>query len=164
MNPKLTNEHLEREAIIYIRQSTPHQVRHHLEGQRLQYALQDRARQLGFQHVTVIDVDQGHSGMGLVDRSGFDKLLRAVSTETVGAIFCLEASRLARNGREWQHLNEFCGSNGTLIADGEAIYDPALIDDRVLLGVKGAMAEFESSMFRQRSAAAIQQMAQRGAV
>jgi DNA invertase Pin-like site-specific DNA recombinase len=164
MNPKLTAEHLEREAIVYIRQSTPHQVRHHLEGQQLQYGLRDRARRLGFQQVTVIDDDQGHSALGLVDRSGFDKLLSAVSTETVGAIFCLEASRLARNGREWQHLIEFCGITGTLIADAEAIYDPALSDDRLLLGVKGTMAEFESNLFRQRSAAAIRQMAQRGAL
>ncbi|HEV3198881.1 MAG TPA: recombinase family protein [Bryobacteraceae bacterium] len=164
MNPKLTNEHLERAAIVYIRQSTPHQVRHHLEGQRLQYALQDRARQLGFQRVTVIDDDQGHSALGLVNRGGFDQLLSAVSTEAVGAIFCLEASRLARNGREWQHLIEFCGITGTLIADAEAIYDPALSDDRLLLGIKGTMAEFESNLFRQRSAAAIRQMAQRGAL
>lgn len=118
-----------------IRQSTPNQVRHHLEGQRLQYALQDRARQLGFQRVTVIDDDQGRSGLGLVERSGFDQLLSAVCTEAVGAIFCLEASRLARNGREWHHLIEFCGITGTLIADPEAIYDPALSDDRLLLGV-----------------------------
>jgi DNA invertase Pin-like site-specific DNA recombinase len=164
MNPKLTAEHLERRAIVYIRQSTPYQMRHHLEGQRLQYALQDRARHLGFQQVTVIDDDLGCSGLGLVDRSGFDQLLSAVSTEAVGAIFCLEASRLARNGREWQHLIEFCGITGTLIADAEAIYDPALSDDRLLLGVKGTMAEFESNLFRQRSAAAIRQMAQRGAL
>ena len=164
MNPKLTAEHLERVAIVYIRQSTPNQVRHHLEGQRLQYALQDRARQLGFKQVTVIDDDQGHSGLGLVERSGFDQLLGAVCTEAVGAIFCLEASRLARNGREWHHLIEFCGITGTLIADPEAIYDPALSDDRLLLGVKGTMAEFESNLFRQRSVAAIRQMAQRGAL
>src|SRR4029077_18851894 len=162
MNPKLTAEHWEREAIVYIRQSTPNQVRHHLEGQRLQYALRDRARQLGFQHVTVIDDDLGRSALGLADRRGFDQLVRAVCTGSVGAILCLEASRLARNGREWQGLIEFCGIMRTLIVDPEAIYDPALCDDRLLLGVKGTMAEFESSMFRQRSAAAIRQKAQRG--
>jgi DNA invertase Pin-like site-specific DNA recombinase len=162
VNPKLTAEQLEREAIVYIRQSTPNQVRHHLEGQRLQYALRDRARQLGFQHVTVIDDDLGRSALGLADRRGFDQLVRAVCTGSVGAILCLEASRLARNGREWQGLIEFCGIMRTLIVDPEAIYDPALCDDRLLLGVKGTMAEFESSMFRQRSAAAIRQKAQRG--
>ena len=164
MNPKLTAEHLEREAIVYIRQSTPNQVRHHLEGQRLQYALQDRARQLGFQQIAVIDEDLGRSGLGLADRSGFDQLVRAVCRGAVGAIFCLEASRLARNGREWQGLIEFCGIMGTLIVDAEVVYDPALIDDRLLLGVKGTMAEFESNLFRQRSAAAIRQKAQRGAL
>lgn len=106
MNPKLTAEHLEREAIVYIRQSTPNQVRHHLEGQRLQYALQDRARQLGFRQVAVIDDDLGRSALGMADRRGFDQLVRAVCTGSVGAIFCLEASRLARNGREWQGLIE----------------------------------------------------------
>jgi DNA invertase Pin-like site-specific DNA recombinase len=164
MNPKLTAEHWEREAIVYIRQSTPNQVRHHLEGQRLQYALQDRARQLGFRQIAVIDEDLGRSGMGLADRSGFDQLVRAVCRGAVGAIFCLEASRLARNGREWQGLIEFCGIMGTLIVDAEVIYDPALCDDRLLLGVKGTMAEFESNLFRQRSAAAIRQKAQRGAL
>jgi len=164
MNPKLTAEHLEREAIVYIRQSTPNQVRHHLEGQRLQYALQDRARQLGFRQVAVIDDDLGRSALGMADRRGFDQLVRVVCTGSVGAIFCLEASRLARNGREWQGLIEFCGIMGTLIVDPEAIYDPALSNDRLLLGVKGTMAEFESNLFRQRSAAAIRQKAQRGAL
>lgn len=164
MNPKLTAEHLEREAIVSIRQSTPNQVRHHLEGQRLQYALQDRARQLGFRPIAVIDEDLGRSGLGMADRSGFDQLVRAVCRGVVGAVFCLEASRLARNGRQWQGLIEFCGIMGTLIVDPEAIYDPALCDDRLLLGVKGTMAEYESNLFRQRSAAAIRQKAQRGAL
>jgi DNA invertase Pin-like site-specific DNA recombinase len=162
MNPKLTAEHLKRQAVVYIRQSTPNQVHYHLEGQRLQYALQDRALQLGFQQVTVIDDDLGRSALGLVERRGFDQLVSAVCTGAVGAILCLEASRLARNGREWHGLIEFCGITRTLIVDPEAIYDPALIDDRLLLGVKGTMAEFESSMLRQRSAAAIRQKAQRG--
>ena len=82
MNPKLTAEHWEREAIVYIRQSTPNQVRHHLEGQRLQYALQDRARQLGFRQVTVIDDDLGRSALGMADRRGFDQLVSAVCTGT----------------------------------------------------------------------------------
>jgi DNA invertase Pin-like site-specific DNA recombinase len=162
MNPKLTAERLERGAVVYVRQSTPNQVLHHREGQRRQYDLKDHARQLGFQQVAVIDDDLGRSGSGLVERAGFEQLLGAVCTGAVGAVFCLEASRLARNGREWHHLIELCGLTGTVIVDPEAIYDPALMNDRLLLGVKGTMSEFESNLFRQRSAEAIRQKAQRG--
>ena len=164
MNAKLTADQLRRGAIVYIRQSSPNQVLHHLEGKQLQYALPDRARQLGFQQVEVIDDDQGRSGLGLVERSGFDQLLTAVCAGTVGAVFCIEASRLARNGREWHLLIELCGVMGTVIADAEFLYDPALMNDRLLLGVKGIMSEFESNLFRQRSAAAKLQKAQRGAL
>ena len=125
MNPKLTAERLQRRAIVYIRQSTPHQVLHHLEGQRRQYDLQDYARQLGFQQVAVIDEDLGRSGSGLVERSGFQQLLDAVVSGGVGAIFCLEASRLARNGREWHGLIEFCGLTGTVIVDPDGSTIPA---------------------------------------
>lgn len=162
MNPKLTAERLERGAIVYIRQSTPGQVLHHQEGRRRQYALQDHARQLGFQQVAVIDEDLGRSGSGLVERTGFEQLVGAVCAGTVGAIFCLEASRLARNGREWHHLIELCGMTGTLIVDPDGIYDPAMVNDRLLLGMKGTMSEFELNLFRQRSAEAIRQKAQRG--
>jgi DNA invertase Pin-like site-specific DNA recombinase len=162
MNAKLTADQLKRGAIVYIRQSSPNQVLHHLEGKQLQYALPDRARQLGFQRVEVIDDDQGRSGLGLVERSGFDQLLTAVCAGTVGAVFCIEASRLARNGREWHLLIELCGVMGTVIADAEFLYDPALMNDRLLLGVKGIMSEFESNLFRQRSAAAKLQKTQRG--
>jgi hypothetical protein len=96
-------------AIVYIRQSTPGQVLHHKEGQLRQYALEAQARQLGFQSVAVIDSDLGCSGSGLVERNGFQQLVGAVCAGAVGAIFCLEASRLARNGREWHHLIELCG-------------------------------------------------------
>jgi len=163
MNAKLTADQLKRGAIVYIRQSSPNQVLHHLEGKQLQYALPDRACQLGFQRVEVIDDDLGRSALGLVERSGFDQLLTAVCAGTVGAVFCIEASRLARNGREWHLLIELCGVMGTVIADAESVYDPALMNDRLLLGVKGIMSEFESNLFRQRSAAAKLQKAQRGA-
>ncbi len=162
MNPKLTAERLERGATVYIRQSTPSQVLHHLESQRRQYALEQDARQLGFQRVAVIDEDLGRSGSGLVERAGFQQLVAAVCAGAVGAVFCIEASRLARNGREWHSLIEFCGLMGTLIVDPDGMYDPTLMNDRLLLGLKGTMSEFELNLLRQRSAEAIRQKAQRG--
>jgi DNA invertase Pin-like site-specific DNA recombinase len=162
LNPKLTAERLQRGAIVYIRQSTPGQVLHHQEGRRRQYALKDHAHQLGFSQVTVIDEDLGRSGSGLVERSGFQHVVGAVCAGTVGAVFCLEASRLARNCREWHHLIELCGMTGTVLADPDGIYDPSLMNDRLLLGLKGTMSEFELNLLRQRSAEAIRQKAQRG--
>jgi hypothetical protein len=143
MIPKLTAERLQRGAMVYIRQSTPGQVLHHQESQRRQYALQDHARQLGFQRVAVIDEDLGRSGSGLVERSGFQQLVGAVCAGGVGAVFCIEASRLARNGREWHHLIELCGMTGTVIVDPDGSYDPTLMNDRLPLGLKGTMSEFE---------------------
>src|SRR5579871_2016462 len=162
MNPKLTAERLDRGAIVYVRQSTPGQVLHHKEGQLRQYALESQARELGFQSVAVIDNDLGCSGSGLVERSGFQQLVGTVCAGAVGAIFCLEASRLARNGREWHHLIELCGMTQTVIVDPDGIYDPSLMNDRLLLGMKGTMSEFELNLLRQRSAEAIRQKAQRG--
>ena len=162
MNPKLTAERLDRGATVYIRQSTPGQVLHHREGQRRQYALEDHARQLGFQRVTVIDEDLGRSASGFVERSGFQQLVGAVCAGTVGGVFCSEASRLARNGREWHYLIDLCGMTGTVIVDPDGIYDPGLLNDRLLLGMKGTMNEFELNLLRQRSAEAIRQKAQRG--
>jgi DNA invertase Pin-like site-specific DNA recombinase len=114
MNPKLTVDRLNRRAIVYIRQSSPGQVIHHQESQRRQYALVDRARELGFSAVEAIDDDLGRSGSGLVERPGFQRLVAEVCTGEVGAIFCIEASRLARNGRDWHHLIELCGMIGQL--------------------------------------------------
>jgi DNA invertase Pin-like site-specific DNA recombinase len=162
MHPKLTAERLERGAMVYIRQSTPGQVLHHQEGRLRQYSLQGRALELGFQRVAVIDEDLGRSGSGMVERNGFEQLLGAVCAGAVGAVFCLEASRLARNGREWHHLIELCGMTGTVIVDPDGIYDPTTLNDRLLLGLKGTMSEFELNLLRQRSAEAIRQKAQRG--
>jgi len=162
MNPKLTTERLDRGATVYVRQSTPGQVQHHQEGRQRQYALEEHARQLGFHQVTVIDEDLGCSGSGLVERTGFEQLVGAVCAGAVGAVFCLEASRLARNGREWHHLIELCGMTETVIVDPDGIYDPTLMNDRLLLGLKGTMSEFELNLLRQRSAEAIRQKAQRG--
>ena len=132
---KLTPERLGRTAVVYIRQSTPTQVTHNLESQRRQYGLRDRARELGFQHISVIDEDLGRTGSGLADRPGFQRLVAEVCAGDVGAVICIEASRLARNGRDWHHLIELCGMVGAVVVDLDGIYDPNLINDRLLLGL-----------------------------
>jgi DNA invertase Pin-like site-specific DNA recombinase len=162
MSSKLTPEHLQRVAVVYVRQSKPSQVIQHQESKRLQYALVDRARSLGFQQVTVIDDDLGRTGSGLVERPGFERLVVEVCSGQVGAVFCIEASRLARNGRDWHHLIELCGLIGVIVIDPDGMYDPRLPNDRLLLGLKGTMSEFELHLFRQRSAEAILQKARRG--
>lgn len=162
MNPKLTPERLCRRAAVYIRQSTPGQLLHNQESQRRQYGLADYAGELGFREVSVIDEDLGRSGSGLVERPGFQRLLAEVCSGEVGAVFCIEASRLARNGRDWHHLVELCGMVGAVIIDPDGIYDPALINDRLLLGLRGTMSEFELNLIRQRSLEAIRQKARRG--
>ncbi len=158
---KITTEHLTRQAIVYIRQSTADQVAHNLESQRRQYGLADHARQLGWGDVVVIDDDLGRSGSG-VARPGFEKLLAAICEGRVGAVVSIEASRLARNGRDWHTLLEFCGLVGTLIVDEEGIYDPRIPNDRLLLGMKGTMSEMELSILRQRSHEALRPRARRG--
>jgi DNA invertase Pin-like site-specific DNA recombinase len=161
-NAKVTGDHLKRRAIVYIRQSSPIQVANNLESQRRQYALADQARQLGFQQVEIIDEDLGRSGSGQVDRPGFARLVAEVCTGSVGAVFCIEASRLARNGRDWHHLIELCGLVRALVVDPDGVYDPGLLNDRLLLGLKGTMSEFELNLLRQRCQEAIRQKARRG--
>jgi len=151
MNDKINREHLDRGAYVYVRQSTGHQVRHHHQGRQRQYDLAARARELGFARVEVIDDDQGKTGSGLVERPGFATLLSGVCGGKVGAVFALEASRLARNNRDWHHLIDLCALTDTLIVDGEGVYDPRQVNDRLLLGLKGTMSEFELSLFRQRA-------------
>lgn len=158
---KITADHLVRNAIVYVRQSTAFQVAQNLESQRRQYGLADRARQLGWPDVEVIDDDLGRSGAG-ARRPGFEKLLAAICEGRVGAVLSLEASRLARNGRDWHTLLEFCGLVGTLIVDEDGVYDSASPNDRLLLGMKGTMSEMELSVFRQRSTEAMKQKARRG--
>jgi DNA invertase Pin-like site-specific DNA recombinase len=158
---KITADHLARRACVYIRQSTPGQVQHNLESQRRQYGLVDRARALGWQDVDVIDDDLGISGGG-TRRPGFERLLRALCDGQVGAVFSVEASRLARNGRDWHTLLEFCSVVGALLIDAEAVYDPRLTNDRLLLGMKGTISEMEVASFRERAHAALLQKAQRG--
>ena len=154
-------DHLAREAIVYVRQSTADQVLNNVESRRRQYGLVERARQLGWTTVSVIDDDLGRSGSG-VSRPGFEKLLAAICEGRVGAVVSVEASRLARNGRDWHTLLEFCGLVGTLIADEDGVYDPRLANDRLLLGMKGTMSEMELSILRQRAHEALKQKARRG--
>ena len=162
MTNKLTPEHLQRRAIVYVRQSTVIQVLHNRESQLRQYNLAGYARELGFVEVETIDEDLGRSGSGLIERPGFQRLVTEVCEGQVGAVFCLEASRLARNGRDWHHLIELCGLVGAVVIDSEGIYDPRVINDRLVLGLRGTMSEFELSIFRQRSVEAIRQKAKRG--
>ena len=157
----LTAAHLERAAYVYIRQSSEFQVQNHVERQRLQYALADHAQELGFRDIEVIDDDQGISGAG-VHRPGFDALLEAVCKGRVGLVLSIEASRLSRNGREWHTLLDFCAIVGCLVGDRDRLYDPALIDDRMYLGLKGQFNEMELALFRQRSLESRMAMAQRG--
>jgi DNA invertase Pin-like site-specific DNA recombinase len=159
---KLTPAHLQRRATIYVRQSTPAQLLLNRESRIRQYKLADYAQELGFTDVETIDDDLGRSGSGLVERPGFERLVTGVCAGNVGAVFCLEASRLARNGRDWHHLIDLCGLVGTLLIDPEGIYDPRLSNDRLLLGLRGSMSEFELNVLRQRSLGAIRQKAQRG--
>src|SRR2546427_4599531 len=160
---KITADHLSRRACVYIRQSTPDQVQHNLESQRRQYGLVNRARALGWQEIDVIDDDLGVSGSGTL-RAGFERLLRALCDGQVGAVFSIEASRLARNGRDWHTLLEFCSVVGALLIDAEAVYDPRVTNDRLLLGMKGTISEMEVASFRERAHSALLQKAQRGAL
>ena len=158
---KITPEHLGRGAFVYVRQSTADQVLNNHESRRRQYGLVERAQALGWDRVEVIDDDLGRSGSGIA-RPGFERLLAAICEGRVGAVVSIEASRLARNGRDWHTLLEFCGLVGTLILDEDGVYDPRHPNDRLLLGMKGTMSEMELSLFRQRSLEALKQKARRG--
>ena len=121
MTHKLTPAHLQRRAIVYVRQSSPTQLLHNRESQLRQYNLANYARELGFAEVETIDEDLGRSGSGLVDRPGFQRLVTEVCEGQVGAVLCLEVSRLARNGRDWHHLIELCGLIGAVLIDPEGV-------------------------------------------
>ena len=162
MSEKIRDGHLKRVAYVYIRQSSSYQVRFHLEGQKRQYGLAERARQLGFNEVVVIDEDLGRSGSGQQERPGFGRLLAAVCQGLAGAVVALEASRLARNNRDWHHLVDLCALTDTVLIDDDGIYDPKLLNDRLLLGLKGTMSEYELGLMRQRAREAYLQKVQRG--
>jgi DNA invertase Pin-like site-specific DNA recombinase len=164
MSPKIGPEHLARGAVVYVRQSTMGQVLGNLESQKRQYALVNSAHAAGFTGVTVIDEDLGRSGSGLSARPGFQRLVAEVCAGAVGAVYCIEASRLARNGRDCHHLIDLCALTGTLVVDPDGVYDPRLMNDRLLLGLKGTMSEYELSLLRQRGLAARDAKAGRGAL
>jgi DNA invertase Pin-like site-specific DNA recombinase len=134
-NLKICPEHLARPAIVYVRQSTLGQVRHHQESRRRQYELAEHARALGWREVIVIDEDLGKSGASAADRTGFQRLVTEVSLGRVGAVVGLEVSRLARNNCDWYQLLELCGLLNTLIIDAEGVYDSRQLNDRLLLGL-----------------------------
>src|SRR4051794_39443134 len=158
---KITPEHLGRGAFVYVRQSTQDQLLHNHESRHRQYALTERARSFGFAEVEVIDADLGRSGGG-ARRPGFERLLASICEGRAGMVLAIEASRLARNGRDWHTLLEFCGLVGCLLADEDGVYDVRLPNDRLLLGMKGTMSEMELSLLRQRSLEALRQKARRG--
>ena len=161
---KITPQHKARHALVYVRQSTATQVLHNRESQERQYALRDRAAGLGFAAVELIDEDLGCSGSGLVERPGFARLLERVFSGEIGAVLALEASRLARNNRDWHHLVDFCAMADTLVIDHDGVYDARLLNDRLLLGLKGTMSEFELGLMRQRAQEALRQKIARGEV
>jgi DNA invertase Pin-like site-specific DNA recombinase len=162
MNPKITLDQVSRAAVVYVRQSTMAQVTGNLESQRRQYDLANAAEAAGFASVTVIDDDLGRSGSGMMQRPGFERLVAMVCSGDVGAVYCIEASRLARNGRDWHHLIDLCALAGALVIDPDGAYDPRIVNDRLLLGLKGTMSEYELSLMRQRGIAARDSKAKRG--
>jgi DNA invertase Pin-like site-specific DNA recombinase len=153
---------LKRKAVVYVRQSTQSQVMTNLESKRRQYDLVDVARQRGFVDVEVIDDDLGRSASGTVARPGFDRLVALLCAGKVGAVLCFDASRLARNGRDWHHLLELCGLVEAHVIDLDGIYNPCRPNDRLLLGMKGSISEFELGVLRARMLDAARQKASRG--
>src|ERR1700755_3264827 len=153
---------LKRRAVVYIRQSTPGQVQTNRESQRRQYELVDVARRRGFRDVEVIDDDLGRSASGTVARPGFERLVAWLCAGKVGAVLCFDASRLARNGRDWHHLLELCGLVEARVIDHDGVYNPSLPNDRLLLGMKGSISEFELGVIRARMLDAARAKARRG--
>lgn len=153
---------LKRKAVVYVRQSTQSQVMTNLESQRRQYDLVDIARQRGFADVEVIDDDLGRSASGTVARPGFDRLVAWLCAGKIGAVLCLDASRLARNGRDWHHLLELCGLVEARVIDHDGVYNPCLPNDRLLLGMKGSISEFELGVLKARMLEAARSKARRG--
>ena len=151
-----------RKAVVYVRQSTQSQVETNLEGRRRQYDLVDLARRRGFRAVEVIDDDLGRSASDMVARPGFERLVAALCAGEVGAVLYFDASRLARNGRDWHHLLELCGLVEARVIDLDGVYDPCLPNDRLLLGMKGSISEFELGMIRARMLDAARAEARRG--
>ena len=162
MSEKIRPQHLARKAILYVRQSSPYQVIHNLESQKLQYAMEERLHQLGWREIEIVDDDLGRSAAGLVTRAGFERMVAEVCLGKVGAVAAREVSRFARNSREWQQLVEVCRVVDTVLIDQEMVYAPRLSNDRLLLGLKGSLNEYELDLLRQRSVEARREKARRG--
>src|ERR687890_44628 len=159
---KVRPHHLERKAMLYVRQSSAHQVLHNRERSALQYAMRDRLAALGWSEIEVVDEDLGRSAAGGVVRAGFERMVAEVCLGKVGAVAAREVSRFARNSRDWQQLIEMCRVVDTVLVDGEAIYAPRDGNDRLLLGLKGSLNQYELDLLRQRSLAARYAKARRG--
>lgn len=164
MSEKVKAQHIARKAMLYVRQSSAYQVTHNLESQKLQYAMQDRLRQLGWREVEVVDEDLGRSAAGMVTRTGFERMVSEVCLGKVGAVAAREVSRFARNSREWQQLMEVCRIVDTVLVDQDMVYAPRQSNDRLLLGLKGSLNEYELDLLRQRSVEARYAKARRGAL
>lgn len=162
MSDKVKLQHLERKAIVYVRQSSPYQVAHNEESRRLQYAMRTRLEELGWREIDVVDEDLGCSARGVIVRTGFDRMVADVCLGKVGAVATRELSRFARNNREWQQLMEVCRMVDTLLVDVDVVYSPRLSNDRLLLGLKGSFNEYELDLLRQRSLEARYEKARRG--
>ena len=152
MNPKIQEQHRRKPAYIYLRQSTPGQVLHHRESTERQYALREKARELGWSEslIRTLDQDLGKTGTEMTRREDFKTLVADVSMGQVGAVFALEVSRLARSNLDWQRLLELCALTSTLVIDEDGCYDPADFNDGLLLGLKGVMASAELHFLRAR--------------
>lgn len=161
---KVEPRHVRRDAYLYVRQSTMRQVFENTESTRRQYALRERAVALGWdrERVVVIDTDLGRSGAEAADREGFQRLVAEVGLGRAGIVLGLEVSRLARNSTDWHRLLEICALTDTLILDEDGVYDPSDFNDRLLLGLKGAMSEAELHLLRARLRSAILSLARRG--
>ena len=161
---KVTASHLQRDAYLYVRQSTLRQVLENTESTHRQYALRERAVALGWpiERVTVIDHDQAHSGASAADRAGFQRLVTEVGLGRAGIVLGLEVSRLARNCADWHRLLEICALSDTLILDEDGLYDPSHFNDRLLLGLKGTMSEAELHVLGARLQGGIRNKARRG--
>ena len=161
---KIRADHLRRDAFLYIRQSTLHQVFNNTESTKRQYGLRQRAVALGWpdERVHVIDSDMGQSGASAVDRVGFQKLVAEVGLGNAGIVLGLEVSRLARNSSDWHRLLEICALSDTLILDEDGLYDPSHFNDRLLLGLKGTMSEAELHVLRARLTGGLKNKARRG--
>src|SRR3954452_6087401 len=159
---KIRPHHLERKAILYVRQSSARQVLHNRESSALQYAMRDRLTVLGWSEIEVIDDDLGRSAAGGVQRAGFERMVAEVCLGKVGAVCAREVSRFARNSRDWQQLIEMCRVVDTVLIDQETVYAPRYGNDRLLLGLKGSLNEYELDLLRQRSLSARYEKARRG--